>query len=415
KTLAPKSVEPIAKDLQAFLKWLIDNKKSYEEVIAAPFPSDSIKDEVASLPIWQYQKYLNDRVKNSNLSYSVADRRLSAVRHFYLWSYKRSVISSLPFSMEYKAIKIPKKNRDFDLFSLPNSVNKRHKGIENWVSNLGISKTSIQPDAVPNQLQPYSPSELASLLTTNISKHRTYGLFLKCAYLGGFRSFEVIKINHSDICDPKKDNFSKFYNIYINRKGNKNDNILISPNLMNMLYQYTLDPSWSIRRVKFESIYGINTPNAPLPLFINSSGERMAEEAPSSTIGYIRLEQRDRGEYVIERDYHDLRSTFGTYLAMAMIINGESEQRVKSVLMKLFSHESFAISEQYLDFAKIMLDESEHGAMHHWVKDMYSSVDELLAKILKKCDEKDYNLVLTSDHGNCEQMKDDNGKVLTNH
>ena len=42
-------------------------------------------------------------------------------------------------------------------------------------------------------------------------------------------------------------------------------------------------------------------------------------------------------------------------------------------------------------------------------------VDTLLSKIIKKCDEKDYNLVLTSDHGNCEQMKDDNGKVLTNH
>ena len=150
---------------------------------------------------------------------------------------------------------------------------------------------------------------------------------------------------------------------------------------MNMLYQYTLDPTWSTRRLKFESNYGIDNPNTPLPLFINSSGERMADTAPSSTIGYIRLEQKNKGKYVIERDYHDLRATFGTYLAMAMILHGESEQRVKSVLLKLFSHESFSTSEEYLDFAKTMLDESEHGAMHHWVKDMYSSVDELLAAL----------------------------------
>ena len=27
----------------------------------------------------------------------------------------------------------------------------------------------------------------------------------------------------------------------------------------------------------------------------------------------------------------------------------------------------------------------------------------------------DYNLILTSDHGNCEMMKNSEGKVLTNH
>tara|TARA_B100000809_G_scaffold19840_1_gene17435 strand:+ start:952 stop:1524 length:573 start_codon:yes stop_codon:yes gene_type:complete len=186
---------------------------------------------------------------------------------------------------------------------------------------------------------------------------------LKCAYLGGFRSAGVIKINYSAIYDPKEDNFSKFYYIYTKRKEAKNENILISPNLMNMLYQYILDPSWSTRRLKFESKYGINNPNAPLPLFINSSGERLADTALSSTIGYMRLEQRNKGKYVIERDYHNLRATFGTYLAMAMISNGESEQRVKSILLKLFSHQSFSTSEEYLDFVKTMLDESEHGAI----------------------------------------------------
>jgi len=43
------------------------------------------------------------------------------------------------------------------------------------------------------------------------------------------------------------------------------------------------------------------------------------------------------------------------------------------------------------------------------------TIDEELGKIIEKVKENDYNLILTSDHGNCEQMIDDNGKVLTSH
>jgi len=42
-------------------------------------------------------------------------------------------------------------------------------------------------------------------------------------------------------------------------------------------------------------------------------------------------------------------------------------------------------------------------------------VDEQIGKILKKAKEKDYAVVLTSDHGNCEEMKDEEGNTLTNH
>ncbi|MCF6200838.1 MAG: 2,3-bisphosphoglycerate-independent phosphoglycerate mutase [Hydrogenimonas sp.] len=43
------------------------------------------------------------------------------------------------------------------------------------------------------------------------------------------------------------------------------------------------------------------------------------------------------------------------------------------------------------------------------------AVDEQLGRILQKCDEKGYRLVLTSDHGNCEEMLDEDGNILTNH
>ena len=43
------------------------------------------------------------------------------------------------------------------------------------------------------------------------------------------------------------------------------------------------------------------------------------------------------------------------------------------------------------------------------------AVDNELGMILAKAKEFNYNVVLTSDHGNCEMMKDDNGNILTNH
>ena len=43
------------------------------------------------------------------------------------------------------------------------------------------------------------------------------------------------------------------------------------------------------------------------------------------------------------------------------------------------------------------------------------AVDLELGKLIKKARENGYSVILTSDHGNCEMMKDENGKTLTNH
>ena len=44
-----------------------------------------------------------------------------------------------------------------------------------------------------------------------------------------------------------------------------------------------------------------------------------------------------------------------------------------------------------------------------------NAVDKQLGRILKKAQKEKYNIILTSDHGNCEEMKDIEGHVLTNH
>lgn len=43
------------------------------------------------------------------------------------------------------------------------------------------------------------------------------------------------------------------------------------------------------------------------------------------------------------------------------------------------------------------------------------AVDEELGLIIEKAKQNGYGIVLTSDHGNCEMMKDENGNTLTNH
>ena len=56
-----------------------------------------------------------------------------------------------------------------------------------------------------------------------------------------------------------------------------------------------------------------------------------------------------------------------------------------------------------------------HTGNFEAAKKAVSAVDEQLAKIIKKAQDNEYSLVITSDHGNCEEMRDDEGNVLTNH
>ncbi len=48
-------------------------------------------------------------------------------------------------------------------------------------------------------------------------------------------------------------------------------------------------------------------------------------------------------------------------------------------------------------------------------KKAVETVDHEVGRIVEKAKADDYAMVLTSDHGNCEEMKDENGNTLTNH
>ncbi len=56
-----------------------------------------------------------------------------------------------------------------------------------------------------------------------------------------------------------------------------------------------------------------------------------------------------------------------------------------------------------------------HTGNYGAAKEAVNAVDKELGLIIEKAQEDDYNIVLTSDHGNCEEMCDAQGHILTNH
>jgi 2,3-bisphosphoglycerate-independent phosphoglycerate mutase len=56
-----------------------------------------------------------------------------------------------------------------------------------------------------------------------------------------------------------------------------------------------------------------------------------------------------------------------------------------------------------------------HTGNYEAAKKAVHTVDEQIGLIVEKAKEADYRIVLTSDHGNCEEMCDGAGHILTNH
>ncbi len=76
-----------------------------------------------------------------------------------------------------------------------------------------------------------------------------------------------------------------------------------------------------------------------------------------------------------------------------------------------------AIDEEY-DFIVVNFANGDmvgHTGNYEAAVKAVEAVDKELGLILEKAKEKGYAFVLTSDHGNCEEMRDDEGNILTNH
>lgn len=87
-----------------------------------------------------------------------------------------------------------------------------------------------------------------------------------------------------------------------------------------------------------------------------------------------------------------------------------SAKEVGSVVLK-------AMDEEY-DFVVVNFANGDmvgHTGDFEAAKIAVTTVDTELGRILKKAKESNYAVVITSDHGNCEEMRDESGNVLTNH
>jgi len=368
------SLDPISKDLQRFLDWMVENEVSYEEIMAVPsnYDPNTVDEAEALLPIWRFRANIQTQVKNRELAFSTGDRVLNSLKVYYLWSYRRAEVDALPFKIKYRPISVKRKDNANALFSLPGPNYEHKNSVKKYISNLGLSAEDKPKDLEPRkELQPYSGEELKLLMSTNVYRHRTYGLFLRCCLLAGLRSFEVVQINHNEIFDPSQQRV--VFILSLLRKFNKATNLRISATLMQMLWDYTQCRTYKERQLKHEKKYGKDNPAHPLPLFINSSGDRMKVSSVQNSIAKVRAELKKLGMPNLERDVHDLRATFATYWAIAMLKKGYSPNDVKNKLMLLLSHESFETTQLYLDFA-IEGNVGKHGAMDEWVVDIYQEI-----------------------------------------
>ncbi|MBA1420297.1 MAG: 2,3-bisphosphoglycerate-independent phosphoglycerate mutase [Epsilonproteobacteria bacterium] len=76
-----------------------------------------------------------------------------------------------------------------------------------------------------------------------------------------------------------------------------------------------------------------------------------------------------------------------------------------------------AIDESY-DFIVVNFANGDmvgHTGNYDAACEAVNAVDKQLGLIIEKAKKEGYNIVLTSDHGNCEEMKDSEGHTLTNH
>ncbi|MBO1256650.1 site-specific integrase [Alteromonas sp. 5E99-2] len=385
KGIQVSSLDPIAKDLQRYLDWMIDSDISYEEIMAVPqnYDPNSVDEAEALLPVWNFREYIRQQIKNDELAFTTGERVLNSLKIFYLWSYRRAEVDALPFSVKYKAISVKRNDYASALFALPGTSYDHKNSVKKYISNLALAAEDKPKDKKPRKgLQPYNGEELKLLMDSGVYRHRTYGLFLKCCLFGGLRSFEVVQINHNEIFNPRQKRV--VFRLSLLRKFNKATNLQISATLMQLLWDYTQTKTYKDRQLKHESKYGKDNPDQPLPLFINSSGERMKETSVQNSIAKVRAELKKLGKPNLERDVHDLRATFATYWAIAMLERGYSPDYIKNKLMLLLSHESFRTTQLYLDFA-IEGNVGKHGAMDSWVVDIYQ---EILNKVEAKGDTK---------------------------
>ena len=93
----------------------------------------------------------------------------------------------------------------------------------------------------------------------------------------------------------------------------------------------------------------------------------MLAKSVANVIPKARKELKDRG-IVLERDFHDLRSTFATNLAGFLLSKRLPLGFVQYKLMQLLGHSNFSTTQKYINFARALTFDKQ---MANWVDKLF--------------------------------------------
>ncbi len=375
------TVETSAKHLAAFLRWLINNGVDWAESLSEPLNERA--PSLEPLPIWRFRRDLIKQVESGLLSYGYASNRIQVVKTFYEWAWKNHRIQSIPFKHITKTVhRRSSKQSDSNstgldslLFGMGKGPTKKG-GIPVFTTNLALPKKITQKQASPEDgLQPYSLTELNAFITSDTLRKDNYALWAELGYRCGLRTMDVVQLNYGDLHNPDVVSNKQFKITLQSSKGNKMRRFTLSRDLMGKLWAFVNTDEYAKRRMKYEIKHGLDS---KLPVFINNMGDRITKRSVSNVISIVRTEQKKKGVPVLKRTFHDLRATFGTYLASYMLEAGYSDDFIKVTLTRELGHNDFEVSKRYLNFAKTDCAFSNVAAP--WVTEMYKPLQALLCK-----------------------------------
>ena len=358
------TINSLANSLVLFLQWIEENNVDWHDVYAIS-ESDKAK---YWLPIYRYRKHLIDRTVTGDIDRDTANLYINHVRQFYEWARKQRRIDKLPFAYKTKVIKKKRKDGDIDL--LFTNYAQEEKGIVVTTTDLIIPKKYRQKKSNNSELTPFDEEDLKALYSTQELTKLGQRLRVDLGCQCGLRASEVASFKAAAAVDPDLHNKSIFF-VDIVGKFDKQRTIMISKGLMSSLWHYKNSQEYQGRLSKWQLTHG-NCDGAML--FLNRSGQPMLAKSVANVISKVRSELKNRG-IILERSFHDLRSTFATNLAGFLLSKHLPLGFVQYKLMQLMGHSNFSTTQQYINFARSLTFDKQ---MAGWVDKLFGEFVEPL-------------------------------------
>lgn len=365
------TLQSIANSLSIFLDWLEDNRVDWREVIAVA----ATERAKFWLPIYRFRKHLIDRVIAKEVDRDTANLYMNHVRQFYEWAFKNQRIEKIPFEYKTKIIKKYREDGDFDL--LFGGFYQQEKGIVVTTTDLLIPKKYKQKKPNPDELSPYKEDELKLPYESEELQKPSVHLWVQLAHICGLRADEAANFPADVVKAPYLFVDTRLFYVPIIGKFQKHRKIAVPKFLMNELWQYLNSTERQKRLEKWQLHYG-NV--GEVPLFINRSGHVIQSKSVSNVISKVRKELKQQGR-TLEKDFHDLRSTFATNLARFLLHKNMPEGFIKFKLMQLLGHDDFSTTSKYIRSAE---SQKFDELMATWVDKWFGDYQSEFATELKQ-------------------------------